>query len=343
MTEPLGSSRDISGKKGLNLLGAFRRRKSERDAKNWDEALDKLRAATGENRMRIQVCPRGCSHQLARRDIVTRTRLGGRAEIEVKYEFETTNCGKCGTPFQRLCGRCGSHIFAPVVDRCESCGLPHPWAVERRTAATRSQPRKWKGKETHAPAVLLTRTGWDAELLVVEGDITTFAIDAMISNDDVDGRMWALVASSIKAAAGPDIELESVSHGPYPLGSAWFTHGGNLPTRSGIIHVASMDRNGKSNGIETVRTCVLSALNEAVKQRIESVALAAIGTTSQVLPLEAWLEEITPEIVNFLYATREKLAVLLVLYEPDNFAESVQLLKARVDFALRRQPSRGQH
>ena len=178
---------------------------------------------------------------------------------------------------------------------------------------------------------------------MVDGDITTFKVGAVISNDDVDGRMWALVASSIKSAAGTDIELESVSHGPYPLGSAWFTHGGNLPT-DGVIHVAAMGRNGQSNGIETIRGCVRSALKVAVERGIESVALATIGTTPsttpQVISLDTWLKKITPEIVEFLDSACDKLAVVLVLYEQDNFTQLVELLRREVALAIRAlQPS----
>ncbi|HUE12588.1 MAG TPA: macro domain-containing protein [Planctomycetaceae bacterium] len=164
----------------------------------------------------------------------------------------------------------------------------------------------------------------------MEGDITTFAIDAVISNDDVEGRMWAAVASSIKSAAGADIERDSVSRGPYSLGSAWFTYGGNLPTK-GVIHVAAMDRNGKSGGLDTIRTCVRSALEEAVKRQMESVALAPIGTYPQTVALDTWLKEIAPEVLKFFRDTASvKLAVLLVLYEPDNFNELVQLLRESV-------------
>src|ERR1700733_15159557 len=122
-------------KKLLDKL-LWRHKFNELDEQRWNKATDELQIATGENRMRVQVCPRGCSHQLARRDVVTRTRLSGKAEIRIEYSFETLTCGKCGTPYLRECGRCASPIFAPVMDRCESCGLPHPWAVERRSAAT---------------------------------------------------------------------------------------------------------------------------------------------------------------------------------------------------------------
>jgi O-acetyl-ADP-ribose deacetylase (regulator of RNase III) len=83
-----------------------------------------------------------------------------------------------------------------------------------------------------------------------------------------------------------DVEYESISHGPYRLGSAWLTHGGNLPISRGIIHVAAMDRNGKSKGLETIRECIWSALELAVKKEIESVAFGAMGTAPRVVERE---------------------------------------------------------
>lgn len=272
--------------------------------------------------------------------MVTRTRLSGWTDLRVEYSFETSNCPKCGSLMQRECGRCRSPIFAPVADRCESCGLPHPWSAERRATAIRSQPRQWRPVAGNPlPAELLASPGKNTELWVVEGDITTFSIDAVISDDDTDGRMWAAVASSVKAAAGADIERDSVSRGPYPLGSAWFTYAGNLPTR-GVIHVATMDHNGRGSTLRTIQACVKSALEEAIKRGMESVALAAMGTWPETIPLatwpqaialDTWLRSVPPEIVKFLRSISDKkLAVLLVLYEPDDFEVLRDLLRRAV-------------
>jgi O-acetyl-ADP-ribose deacetylase (regulator of RNase III) len=326
--------------------GRLRHWRFAQGERSWQKRLAELKAATGEDRMRVQVCPRGCSYQLGRRDLVTRTRLSGKADIRVEYAFETSNCPKCGTIFQRECGRCQRPIFVPVSDRCEFCGLLQPWASERRATALRSQPRQWRPVEDSdarpgnpSPAVLLGRPSATTELLAIEGDITSFDIDAVISDDDMDGRMWASVASSIKSVAGADIERDSVSRGPYPLGSAWFTYGGNLPA-SGIIHVAAMDHKGRSNGLDTIRMCIESGLAEALRRGMQSVALAAIGTWPQnialgpwpqAIPLETWLEEIPPEIVRILRGvTDRKLAVLLVLFQPDDFKSLTDLLQAAV-------------
>lgn len=313
--------------------------RADREAKRWEKALEEQREATGANRMKVQVCPHGCSHQLARRDVVTRTRLSGRAEIHIKWTFETSHCAKCGTAFQQECGRCKEPIFAPVADRCEACGFPHPWAAERRAIATRSQPRQWRPIVGNPlPAELLASPRAGRELFVVEGDITAFDIDAVISNDDVNGRMWATVASSIKLAAGSDIERDSVSRGPYRLSSAWFTHAGNLAAKT-VIHVAAMDRKGMNGGLDTIKACIRPALDLALDREMESIALATIGTGFQHIQINEWLETIAPEITNYLRSEEDKerankkLAVLLVLYEPNDFDGLLQLLRKVVKAA----------
>jgi O-acetyl-ADP-ribose deacetylase (regulator of RNase III) len=254
--------------------------------------------------------------------------MSGRVEIRCVQEFETENCPTCGSGLVSRCGRCGEKIFAPVADRCEMCGVPHPWAAERRAAAVRSQPRRWADQDTRDPAEHLARFPGRGDLYIVEGDVTTFTIDAVVSNDDVDGRMWAAVASSIKLAAGSEVEHESVGHGPYRLGSAWVTDAGSLPIHK-VIHVAAMDRRGKRGGLDTVRKCVVAALHEAIREELDSVGLGAIGTGTALptIPLDDWLTGVTSDIVEFFDKDRGRLLkVLIVLYEPDDFDAAVTLV-----------------
>lgn len=170
---------------------------------------------------------------------------------------------------------------------------------------------------------------------MVEGDITAFDIDAIISNDDINGRMWATVASSIKSVAGSDIERDSVSRGPYRLCSAWPTHAGNLPAKT-VIHVAAMDRKGMNGGLDTIKACIRPAFDLAIDRGMESIALATIGTGFQRIPIREWLKVISPVIVDYLRSEEDqdrahkRLAVLLVLYEPNDFRGLLQVLKQAV-------------
>ena len=52
------------------------------------------------------------------------------------------------------------------------------------------------------PAISISNVPGRGELLVIEGDVTNIATEGIVSNDDVDGRMYTVIALSIKTAAG---------------------------------------------------------------------------------------------------------------------------------------------
>lgn len=301
-----------------------------------------LREAMGSYRTPIQVCPRGCSHEVARRENVTRTRASGWAQVRVRFSFETNNCSVCGSALTDHCSRCNRRIWGPMVDRCRFCGLPHPWAAERLATQGRTRPRPWRDDGlTRAPAIPLRDVPPHGEFLVIEGEITTFNVDCIVSNDDVEGRMWSAVASTIKAAAGKDVERQSVSRGPYLLGDAWQTDGGQIENTR-ILHVAAMDRRGQRGGIKTIRKCVSAALTLAREEELHSVALAAIGSGPEAVPMETWLQEVADEIVRYLHDPpplvkqapdrdpAHPVAVLLILFEQADFDKCVAQLNAAI-------------
>jgi O-acetyl-ADP-ribose deacetylase (regulator of RNase III)/predicted RNA-binding Zn-ribbon protein involved in translation (DUF1610 family) len=296
----------------------------------------------------IQVCPRGCEHhELARRDVMARSRLSGRAALHVAFNFETTNCPQCGSRLVRDCARCHQQIFAPIVDRCQSCGLPQPWATERRAGADRASIRLWRpdqdgvsheGRRAHDPAVPLYSASDGGDLWVIEGDIVRLAVDAVVSDDDVDGQMWAQVARAIKAAAGEGVERLAQEGKPFKLGHAWWTSPGALQQMRGIIHVASMSRHGESE-LKTVRQCLSAAFELAASRGYESLGVAAIGSGPASIPLDEWFQAFAEVAVNHLHNTTylagsedaaPPLSIVLVLFEPPSFEGDLSLLQRSV-------------
>jgi O-acetyl-ADP-ribose deacetylase (regulator of RNase III) len=295
-------------------------------------------------RTAVQVCPRGCGyHELARRDLLARTRFLGRAQMHVAFTFETTTCPHCGARLTRRCARCTEEIFAPVVDRCQFCGLPQPWAAERRAGAERASVRLWRpdaedAKESerrvHDPAVPLYRSKEGrGDLWVIDGDIARLDVDAVVSNADVDGQMWAQVASAVKGAAGEAVERLAQEGKPFRLGHAWVTSPGALQHMKGIIHVASMDRHGEST-IESVRECLTNALRVAAERRYESVGIAAIGTGPAAIDLLEWRRTFAEVAIAHLGRqvdpwrdSAPPLSIVLVLFEPPDFDEEVATLR----------------
>jgi hypothetical protein len=293
-------------------------------------------------------CPRGCSYEVARRELVTRSTWLGRAEVRVVFSFETSNCHECGSRLLGHCQRCGAAVVAPIRDRCESCGLPQPWSPERLSSARRMRPRRWKSNANEPAELLFSAPGDRGRLLVIEGDITNLSIDAIVSNDDVDGRMYTVIASAVRERAGQDVEDQSMAQGPFKPGHAWFTDAGSMSWIDGIVHVAAMDRRGDTN-IETIRACMRAALEETVRQRLQSVGIAAFGTGlsdpgTKGVSLDDWIDAIAEVTVQFVKALPEPpelpvepgpdvqpedrgLSVVVVLYEPRNFGDLRDRLK----------------
>jgi O-acetyl-ADP-ribose deacetylase (regulator of RNase III) len=231
----------------------------------------------------------------------------------------------------------------PVADRCEFCGLPQPWSPERLTSKRRTPPRRWdpepqdpsepKARDPAVRVYPVNKRKPRRQLLVIDDDITNLAVQAIVSNDDVDGRMYTVVASTIRAAAGQQVEDLSIDHGRASLGEAWFTHAGRLSRLKGIIHVAAVNRRGKTK-ISVIRKCVKAALDKAVEQGCESVALATFGVERatadrEVITPETWFNEVVPVIVKYLnkLPRSTRLAVLLVLFEPEDLDKSVKQVR----------------
>src|SRR5687767_426537 len=77
------------------------------------------------------------------------------------------------------------------------------------------------------------------DVRVVQADITTLAVDAIVNAANSQLWMGGGVAGAIKRAGGEEIEREAVARGPIEVGEAILTSGGRLPARY-VIHAATM-------------------------------------------------------------------------------------------------------
>jgi O-acetyl-ADP-ribose deacetylase (regulator of RNase III) len=170
----------------------------------------------------------------------------------------------------------------------------------------------------------------EADVWVIDGDIVRLAVDAVISNDDVDGQMWSQSASAIKDAAGEGVERLAQEGKPFRLGHAWTTTAGDLRQMRGIIHVASMSRYGNST-IETVRDCLSAAFDLASRKQYTSVGLTAFGTGPAAIRRNEWFSVFARTTVDFLSRAGDDrpphFAIVLVLLGPRRFEEDVRLLR----------------
>ena len=122
------------------------------------------------------------------------------------------------------------------------------------------------------------------ELEVVEGDITTLAVDAIANAANDHLWMGAGVAGAIKRAGGEEIEREAAAKGPIEVGDAVATGAGRLRARW-VIHAAVMGQDlVTSSG--AIRRATRRTLELADELGAESVALPAFGTGVGGFPLD---------------------------------------------------------
>lgn len=277
----------------------------------------------------IQVCPRACGYsEHARRVLVMRTRLSGRAEARTRFEFETRNCPTCGGRLLRECPRCAAPILSGPESRCRNCGAPQIWARDRQ--ALRSVRRNWRRTAEHIADV------GSQKLWMFGGDITAIELHrgAVVSTDDIDGTMWGDVALAIRDAAGHGVERESVERGPYRLGDAWVTESGALPGLA-IVHTASMDAEGLSS-LPVVEACVRSVIERACEAGLATLAMPVIGSGTSGLDVMACTSAIVEAAVHSLRGrTCELRDVVIVVFERPEFAPIVAAARSAAVHALR--------
>src|SRR4051812_22815700 len=130
---------------------------------------------------------------------------------------------------------------------------------------------------------LASRTVAGAELAVIEADITTLALDAIVNAANESLLGGGGVDGAIHRAAGPELlaacrAIPEVSRGVRcPTGEARITPGFRLPAKQ-VIHTAGpIWRGGGKGEPEQLASCYRTSLELARENAIESIAFPAIS------------------------------------------------------------------
>lgn len=115
----------------------------------------------------------------------------------------------------------------------------------------------------------------NTEIKIIQGDITSLKVGAIINAANNKLLMGGGVAGAIKRKGGEIIEKEAVKKGPIEIGEAVSTSAGNLPAKY-VIHAATMGMDLKTDEGKIRSSCV-NALKEAEKLKVSSVAFPALG------------------------------------------------------------------
>ena len=93
-------------------------------------------------------------------------------------------------------------------------------------------------------------------ILLLEGDLTDQAVDAIVNAANSALVLGSGVAGAIASRGGASIQRECDAHGPIEVGGAAITGAGDLPARF-VIHAAGMPPGGRATE-ESVRGAVRS-------------------------------------------------------------------------------------
>jgi O-acetyl-ADP-ribose deacetylase (regulator of RNase III) len=163
---------------------------------------------------------------------------------------------------------------------------------------------------------MITRLG-AITLEVVQGDITTCAVDAIVNAANNHLWMGAGVAGAIKRQGGQAIEDEAVRQGPILIGAAVVTGGGRLKARY-VIHAAVMGQDLVTNA-EHIRQATISSLRQAAGLGLTSLAFPALGTGVGGFPVDEAARVMIDATCGVLQSTPQTSlrSVVFVLFTPD--------------------------
>lgn len=139
---------------------------------------------------------------------------------------------------------------------------------------------------------------------VVQGDITSLKVDAIVNaanstllgGGGVDGAIHRAAGPELKAycaklggcSTGESADATSMSRGPRrcPVGEAVITPGFKLPAKYVIHTVGPVWHGGKSNEPTLLANCYRNSLELALKNGVKTIAFPSISTGAYGYPKE---------------------------------------------------------
>ncbi len=171
-----------------------------------------------------------------------------------------------------------------------------------------------------------SRTIGRLQLTVLLGDITEQATDAVVNA--ANNRLWmgSGVAGAIKAKGGEEIEREAMRLGPIGAGQAVTTSAGRLKARY-CIHAAAMGQDLVTSA-DLISRATRSALAEAARIGLTSVALPALGTGVGGFPAEACARLMVAAALSHGRTSPEPRSVTFVLRDESTLCSFIDALRS---------------
>ena len=155
---------------------------------------------------------------------------------------------------------------------------------------------------------------------VLEADITTLAVDAIVNAANTSLLGGGGVDGAIHRAAGPELFDECFQIGGCPTGEARLTKGYRLPARF-VIHTAGPVWTGGERGEPALlASCYRSAFRIARENRIRSLAFPAISCGVYRFPIERAVKIAVSETVAEIISSDAVQKVIFACFGKEMYA-----------------------
>lgn len=173
----------------------------------------------------------------------------------------------------------------------------------------------------------------ETRITVVQGDITTQQVDAIVNAANSSLLGGGGVDGAIHRAAGPQLLAACRGIGGCPAGEARITPGFRLPARW-VIHTVGPVWQGGAHGEDgLLASCYRNSLALAVAYQVRTLAFPQISTGVYGFPLRRAAGIALAAITDFLARNATLAEVRCVCFSP----ESLQVVTAAAQTALEHQ------
>jgi len=153
---------------------------------------------------------------------------------------------------------------------------------------------------------------------IEQGDITTYAVDAIVNAANNDLILGGGLAGAIARRGGPQIQAECTAHGPIEVGQAAITTAGKLPAKY-VIHQASMSLGSKTTA-DSLRKSTRAVLEIAEsKPDIFTIAFPAVGTGIAGFDLTKCAEIMLGEVQKHIEKGSKLTDIYFVLFDSNAY------------------------